>query len=147
ARCEDATPLVAPLWDDATRGRVAAAFRATERPYADAAFDSVDASLRARLDAWARQHREVCAATRERHEQSDTMMDLRMRCLARARGELASMVAELGTVDAVGVARAPGAAASVGDLAACADVATLASAAQPPRDPAVAAEVEVLRGE
>src|SRR5262249_42016183 len=144
-RCDDGAARIAAVWDGAARDRVAGAFRRTGRPNADDTFVRVDAALRARSDAWARLHRDVCEATYVRHEQSDALLDLRMRCLDQARSELGALAAALAGSDGAALDRAPQAAANAGDLAACSDAATLVAGVPPPRDPAAIAGVEAVR--
>lgn len=135
------------MWDDAARARVAAAFDKTGRPYSKDTLARVDAALRGRLGAWAGAHRDACEATRVRHEQSDTLLDLRMRCLAQAKAEIAALVSFLGEADAAALDRAPQATLRVGDLDACADTRSLGAAAPLPRDPVLLAQIERLRQE
>lgn len=142
--CSGGEELVAPLWDDAARARVAAAFDRTGRPHATDTFARVDAALRGRLGAWAGAQREACEATRVRHEQSDTLLDLRLRCLTRRKEEIAAVVSLLEDADVGVVDRATQAAAAVGDVGACSDVASLAAAVPPPGDRAVADKVDAL---
>ncbi len=143
--CGGDDALIASVWDDGARAEVAAAFRATGRAHADETFARVDASLRARQRAWAAAHRDACEATHVRHEQSEALLDLRMRCLGRARTEIAALVSALAHVDSdgEGLDRAAPAAARTGDLERCVDPAIPPAA--PPRDPAVAAAVATMQ--
>jgi len=145
--CTGAESLVAPLWDDAARAKTHAAFRATGRPYADQTFARVDASLNRRLADWTRAHRDACEATEVRHEQSPELLDARMACLGRARGEIAALVPLLSEADADMLDRAAAAAGTVGDVGACAELVTLREIAPPPREPAAARAVEEVRAE
>src|SRR5262249_41043596 len=133
--CGGDDALVAPLWDDATRARVQAAFAKSGRPYADDRFARVDATLRRRLGSWAHAHHDTCAATHERHEQSEALLDLRMQCLLRARDDAATLIGLLGEADAKAVDRAVAAVATIADPAPCADAAALTAVVAPPRDP------------
>jgi tetratricopeptide (TPR) repeat protein/predicted Ser/Thr protein kinase len=143
--CARADERIVSVWDEATRARVADAFRRTGRPYADDTFARVDAALRRRLADWANVHRDACEATHVRGEQSESMLDLRMRCLLRARAEISALVSLLAEADAGALDRAAQAAAHAGDIPACSDLAALAAAAPLPRDPALARQVEDLR--
>lgn len=145
APCGNDIALVAPLWSEPTRARVRAAFMATGRPYAADTFRRVDATLGKRLDGWAQAHHDTCAATHERHEQSDALLDLRMRCLARARDDAATVIGLLGEADARAVDRATTAVATVADPAPCADVEALTSVVPPPPDPAARREDGAIR--
>src|SRR5262249_53002229 len=107
----------------------------------------VDAALGERLDAWSRAHRDACLATHVRHEQSDALLDRRMRCLGRARAEIAALVGALETASGVGLDRAAGAAAEVGAPGPCPDPDALLAERPPPRDAAPARAVDELRVE
>src|SRR5262249_17267879 len=86
ARCSGGD--LQPVWHEGVRASVATAFRKTGSPHADETFARVDAALRARVAEWSEVHKDACEATFVRHEQSDTLLDLRMRCLAQARSEV-----------------------------------------------------------
>src|SRR5262249_44828760 len=113
--CDAGAALAAEVWNDAARARVRAAFAATE------GFQRVDAALGERLARWSRAHRDACLATHVRHEQSEALLDRRMRCLGRARAEIAALVGALQTASGVGLDRAAGAAAQAGDVRSCSD--------------------------
>jgi tetratricopeptide (TPR) repeat protein/predicted Ser/Thr protein kinase len=142
--CLGGEALVAPLWDDAARGRVHDAFRRTGRAIADDTFQRVDAVLRDRLAGWARAHRDNCEATHVRHEQSEAMLDLRARCLGRARTELSALISALEQADAPVVERATRAAGNVADVTRCSDPAAVGAAIAPP-PAALAPAVEAVR--
>jgi tetratricopeptide (TPR) repeat protein len=135
---------VAPVWDDAARAAAETAFRATKLPYADDTFARVDAALRKRGADWATAHRDACEATHVRREQSEALLDLRMRCLHRARAEVGAMVALLPRAERTTVDKAISAVNSVGDVAPCADPSALAADVPPPRVDLVE-EVEDVR--
>jgi tetratricopeptide (TPR) repeat protein len=95
APCAQAGDAAAEIWSDQRVAGVSAAF-------ADIGSDAaVDAGARAttRLtafaQAWASARVDACEDTEIRHEQSDTMLDLRMACLDRRLGELTAVADEL----------------------------------------------------
>jgi len=142
--CGGDDAAIAPVWDDAARGRVRDAFRATGRTFADSAFGRVDTALRDRVAGWARTHHDHCEATHVRHEQSEAMLDLRAHCLDRSKAELAAFVALLEKADGRTVERAASAAGNIGDVARCSDPAELGAAIAPP-PPAQVRDVDALR--
>jgi eukaryotic-like serine/threonine-protein kinase len=146
ALCQGAPARAASVWNAGARGKVRSAFLATGSPIAADVFSRVDRALSGRLDGWAAAHTEACRATHERGEQSSAMLDLRMRCLERARREMASLV-DLWTRDPVDLETAIDAAASVGDAAQCADTEALAMPVAPPRDPDSARRIEQVRAQ
>jgi len=98
ARCEVGGTRIDQVWNDAARGRLARAFAATGRSYASETADKMSELLSRRSQTWRQTRREVCRATWVLGEQSEKLLDRRMRCLDRRRGELSSLV-ELYTHD------------------------------------------------
>jgi eukaryotic-like serine/threonine-protein kinase len=143
--CDGGGAQAAALWNEPARTRIRDAFIRTGSAHAADTFVQVDASLRRRLAGWADAHRDACEATQIRHEQSEAMLDRRMRCLGQARSELAAVISLLGDVDAERIARATQAAGAVGDVVPCSDLVSLGATKLPPRDPAQAAGVEKVR--
>jgi serine/threonine protein kinase len=64
-----------------------------------AAVDRVADRLTSYRDAWVVAHRSVCEATRVRATQSDSLHDLRMRCLDRRLGELRALASAAAAVE------------------------------------------------
>ena len=143
--CDGGTRLAAGSWDDAARAHARAAFAASGRQTAEASFQRVDAAMHDKLAAWAAAHRDTCEATRVRHVQSEVLLDARMACLERARGELRAFVDALGRdLDGNAVDRAVGTSARALDLAACQEASAPPIGVQPPRDPDAARLVTEL---
>ena len=138
----------AAVWDEAARGRVRAAFAATGAATAGESFARVDAGLGRKVAAWAAAYRDACEATHVRRAQSETLLDLRMACLDRARGEVEAFVATAGAgIDVEAMGRAVTAAGRSLDLAPCRDTQALRAATPPPSDPDAARAVSELRVE
>ena len=86
--CRPPTAQVAEVWSPARAAAVTARVRQLDPAGADARLALI-ADVRERyLDGWSALHGEVCAATRLRHEQSDSMFDARMRCLHERKDAL-----------------------------------------------------------
>ena len=102
--CRPPTAQVAEVWTPARAAAVTARLRQLDPAGAEARL-AVIASLRDRyLDGWSALHGEVCAATRVRHEQSDSMFDARMRCLRERKDALSQalgVIAEAGDGEAL----------------------------------------------
>ncbi len=145
APCQGAGAQAATVWNPGSRARVRAAFLATGSPIAADVFARVDGQLTRRLGDWSAAHTEACEATRVRGEQSESMLDLRMQCLARARRQIASLL-DVWAGEPVNLEKAIDAAASAGDAASCADTEALAMPVAPPRDPALARRIDQVRG-
>src|SRR6185503_11498613 len=106
----------------------------------------------ARLDGWARAWSDMqvasCRATRVTGEQSDTMLDLRQRCLDRRLAgarEVSDLL--LAAADPPAIDRAVDRSARLESLAGCADAAALAQTVPPPADPAARSEADRLTAE
>jgi tetratricopeptide (TPR) repeat protein len=126
----------------ATRG----AFDATEVRFAGSAYRRTAGAFDAYAEQWTAMHTEVCEATRVHGEQSEAVMELRMRCLDRRLGELRATVEQLSRdVDREVVERAGDLAARLIDVDTCADVETLGTVGSTPVDPALREKVETLR--
>jgi tetratricopeptide (TPR) repeat protein/predicted Ser/Thr protein kinase len=80
------------FWTDDAAARVRSAFSATGAPRAEAIAERTSALLAERRDAWEAARRDVCEANRVRGQESDTLHDLRMRCLDRRASETTALV-------------------------------------------------------
>jgi tetratricopeptide (TPR) repeat protein/predicted Ser/Thr protein kinase len=148
APCEGAASHLAGVWDGDVGKQLEVAFAATGAPYAARSAATVRAALDDRAHAWVVMHHEACEATRVRGEQSPELLDLRMSCLDRRRGELRALVAAL--TSAPDAARVQGAADAVGrlpDVEVCADRDALTAVIPPPSDPAAQAAIAEEREE
>jgi tetratricopeptide (TPR) repeat protein/predicted Ser/Thr protein kinase len=143
--CGGAAELLAGAWDGAARARVESTFLASGKPFARGSFDRVAARLDGYAGEWATQRTQACRATRVRHEQSEALLELRLRCLDERRAGLAALVAQLASADAALVEHALDVANRLDPLAACADTADLQAEAPAPTDPALAEKVNKLR--
>src|SRR5690606_22621538 len=90
--CATAGEGMASIWNDARKDAIAQAFAATDLAYAEDARTRVQAAFDDRAQAWSAMRRDACEATLVRHEQSDALLDLRMRCLDRHAEELGALV-------------------------------------------------------
>ncbi|MBL8949346.1 MAG: tetratricopeptide repeat protein, partial [Myxococcaceae bacterium] len=100
---------VAPAWNEALARRGEAAFAATQRPFAAAAWVRAKERLDRYAQGWVAARESACAAKQE----------ARIECLEQLRDELASVTEEFATADATVVAAAGGAVAELPALASC----------------------------
>ncbi|MEM9462980.1 MAG: serine/threonine-protein kinase, partial [Myxococcota bacterium] len=91
-RCTGALDQMEGIWDDARRQQVEAAILGTEVSYAPGTWTRVEQRLDDYADAWMGNHTDVCEATSVRGEQSTHLMDVRMACLERRRGQMRALV-------------------------------------------------------
>jgi tetratricopeptide (TPR) repeat protein/predicted Ser/Thr protein kinase len=142
--CAGAAARGRDAWSDARRDRVKAAFTATGRPFAAAAWAEVDGALRRHVDRWSAARIEACEATRVRGERSEEAFDLRMRCLEGHLDQLDEVVKLFSAADGDVVENAVTAAYALPRADACADDAALRARVKPPRDPAARDAVDGL---
>ncbi|HEY0991451.1 MAG TPA: tetratricopeptide repeat protein, partial [Kofleriaceae bacterium] len=143
--CTGAERMLAGIWDPGRQRLVDAAFRATGSPLA--AFTAGDVSRR--FDHYGQElvamHREACAATQIRREQSPAVQDLRMRCLDQRLGELRALTGLFVQADAQIVRNAVTAAGSLQSVADCGNTAALDQIEREPADAAIGARIAGLR--
>ncbi|MEM9463168.1 MAG: serine/threonine-protein kinase, partial [Myxococcota bacterium] len=90
--CTGAADRMNEVWNDGRRAEIEAAFETTELHYARDQWERVDQELDGRAAAWVGHHVEVCRATNVRRDQSTHLMDVRMACLERRRGQMRALV-------------------------------------------------------
>lgn len=144
APCAHVTDKAAATWDDATRSRVRASFLATGRPFAEDAFHGVDRAMSEWLSAWSSFRARTCEDTFVRHEQSEELFDLRMRCLDERWLGAQALARTLSTADGEAVESAVQAAFGLETLSACEDSEGLRARVRPPSDPGVRRSVDLL---
>jgi hypothetical protein len=141
----DADAAFANTWSDAHRGVARAAFAKSGKTYADNAFATTAANLDRFAAAWKTERDKACRDTRERHEQTEEVLLLRMACLERERAELASFVGVLEAPDDKVVELAVQASGTLSRPVECDDAHQLVATAKLPADPKVRAEIDSLR--
>ncbi len=97
-RCDGGEHRIAAVWDDARAQTLRAALVAAAPTSAAVMVEPAIAAIDRRADAWRAGYREVCKATFERAEQSDSLHDVRMRCLGRRLDELDAAIATMSEV-------------------------------------------------
>ena len=144
--CTVSPELLAGVWDDERRQAVRSAFVATGANNAPETFASVSQSVDDYARAWLAMRTDACAATHERKEQSDTLLDRRMHCLERRRDALDAFVRLFtGALDPATMLRAPRAVESLPDIAGCADSARLLAAYPLPKSPSLRAQIDDMQ--
>jgi serine/threonine protein kinase len=131
--------------DTAIKAEIRAAFLATGKKYAEAAFEKVSVILDRYARIWCDMYTDTCEATHVRGEQSVEIFDLRMASLDEGLDSLRALSQVFREANAEVVENAVGAASALGNLERCADVKLLRAVVKPPDDPAVRATVDRLR--
>ncbi|MBI5548909.1 MAG: serine/threonine protein kinase [Deltaproteobacteria bacterium] len=131
-RCQGSSERVDAVWSSPRKQAVERAFRASSEPYAADTLVRITRTIDAWTRDWSAMRIDACLATRERGEQSEELLDLRMACLDRRLDELDGLVGVLATADAATVEHASESAASLGDLKECADLSRLVTSVRAP---------------
>ncbi len=131
--CGGAPTRTAAVWSPAMRARIESVLAGTAWTKATLiAFDQ-------HVDAWQTSYRRVCEATRVRGEQSDTLLDLRMRCLDRSLARFSALTESFDSsndsLDANARAAAPTAIGELPEPASCETMTSTGDLAVP-TDPA-----------
>lgn len=142
--CSGGAAKVAKSWNPERAARVRTAFEATRVDFALATATHVVARLDALAQSFATEHRNVCEATHVRREQSETVLDARMRCIDRRLSDLDALAGTLEHADGATVRGAVSAVSELPSPAECGEVESLAALDPRPTDPARAARLEVL---
>lgn len=139
-RCQTSDAL-AGIWDSSIRADLRSTLLELTSPEHTAAVTS-------RIDTYARSllavREQACKATRVHGEQSEALMDARMRCLDHRARELGALVEVLGDADEDVVDRAVSAVAALPAVERCSDPDYVNATLPPPDDPTTAIEVEAL---
>lgn len=143
--CTGAEHELATVWNPQVRTRLQQAFAGSQRPYAAAMFERAASLLDEHGERWVRMRTSACQATRVRGEQSEAMLDLRMRCLDRRLAEIRTVTDVLATGAPAVVDRAVDTVLGLERLDACSDPEYVTSAFPPPTDPAREREIAQVR--
>ena len=134
--CADAAAPLREVWNPELRERIHSAFRASARPYAEASWTAVHASLDAYAQTWTHQRVGLCQAARD--PLPGPQIAARSLCLEHRRQELGALVELLLRADGAVVDHAVQAAAQLKPVATCHDIEALLARAAPPPPPALA---------
>jgi tetratricopeptide (TPR) repeat protein/tRNA A-37 threonylcarbamoyl transferase component Bud32 len=143
--CPPPTTEVDAVWGTARRAAVIDHVRAVDPVQGTSRVAVLAARVDPYVRAWREMHLDACRATRVRGAQSDTMLDLRMRCLDRRLAELGDGLALIaGATTPAALDRSIVGISELTPLDGCADATALAAAAPPPEQPAVRAKAETI---
>ncbi len=144
--CEGAEDKLLGVWDQEVKAKVKQAFLGTKKYYAANSYQRVAKILDERAAQWTAMRTDACLATHDRGEQSEKMLDLRMRCLNRKLSEMDALVTLFATkTDAKIIQRAVQATFGLSLLNSCSDEEFLSAEMAPPENAALRKKVESLR--
>jgi eukaryotic-like serine/threonine-protein kinase len=129
----------------AAKTEIRAAFLATGKPYASAAFEATSRVLDRFVQKWTEIYVDSCEATHVRGDQSTEVLDLRMAALQEALEDLRALCKEFRRATPEAVEKAVSAASALGTLERCSDVKLLRAIVRPHDDPATREAVTLLR--
>ncbi len=145
--CQIDRTLLVGVWDASRRDAINASFASSGRKHAPATARRISGVFDSYGEAWIAARKDACVATRIRGDQSDAILDARVRCLDRRRSELGGLTTLLGDHPTPAVVdKATEAALVLYPVETC-SAAGVATEQPLPTLPARAAEITVLDGE
>ncbi|HEU0035600.1 MAG TPA: tetratricopeptide repeat protein [Kofleriaceae bacterium] len=141
--CRIPPSLLDGAWSTARASELETAFAATGRKHAPATAHHVRELLDRYAESWLAARTDACTATRVRGDQSEAVLDARVRCLDRRRDELAALTTALAHAKAADVDNAVQAAIALPPVEAC-SATGIQSDVPPPGDPVRAAQIGAL---
>ena len=123
--CSLAAERLEGSWDAGIRNRGREAFAVSKKPYAQASWKHVEASIDQYANAWVQAQQEVCEATYVFHKQSETLLDLRMACLDQRLAALHTLGKLLVEADSETIERAADMVGRLPGLAICSNTTDL----------------------
>src|SRR5262249_47931825 len=143
--CSGAESESGEVWGPAAQQSVEQALLATGAPYAADTWRRTRQNVDDYMARWRAMHRDTCAATRLRGEQSEAVMTARMACLDRRREEVGALVQVLAGADRDVASKAVQASMALTSVEACRDVTALMAVDPEPREATARAELESVR--
>jgi eukaryotic-like serine/threonine-protein kinase len=143
ALCTGVENKLDAVWNPERAVAISSAFGAVDKPYTADVLRQVERRLGEYADAWARQRRDACEATRVRGEQSEELLDRRMGCLDDRLAELDALAEQFVHADQQIVERAVDAMGKLGELRRCESAALLRQRIEPPPSELASAVADV----
>jgi serine/threonine protein kinase/tetratricopeptide (TPR) repeat protein len=143
APCDSGREQMGAVWNDTTRTSIGESLESSARLDALAGQKVVEA-LDRYADDWVEAHHVTCMAHRD-GEISSELLDTAMGCLQRRHDAIGRFVEILHEGEPAAIAGSPVAAVALPAVASCTDRRVLTTLVAPPRDPATAEAVHLLR--
>lgn len=142
--CSGGAREIASIWNEDRRDEVERRFMALGPDYSAELWPPIAATLDAYAGQWSAAHQEACRSHR-RGEQSESLLDRRMVCLAQRKAALAEAAAILTVADAPTARRGLEIAKGLSSIERCGDLERLMQESPLPEDPLARAEIAALR--
>jgi hypothetical protein len=120
--CSGSDALVETRWNDDVKSRAASAFGQSDLPFGDSAWAETERRIDGYVAEWSESRTDACEATRVTGEQSDSLLDRRMRCYDERLAEVGALADVFASADPAVVEKAVNAAGRLSDLDGCADL-------------------------
>ncbi len=143
--CSAADERLEPAWSEQIRADVGASIGGASRGHAEHTRDAVTRALDDYAERWSTAYVDSCEATHLRHEQSESLLDLRMACLGGHLESLSAVTELLVDADADVVDHALATVDGLPEVSRCANVIALRERQALPRDPERRKDVEAAR--
>ncbi len=144
--CGDDDTLTS-VWTPSTRDQLRQALTKPGQATASVTAATVLRRLDAYQEQWQGERRNACEATRVRQEQSEALMDARIRCLDGRAQEFSALLRVLLSGDDEVLRRAVPAIGELPEIGRCADVDYVSAEHPPPESAADAVAIEAARGQ
>jgi eukaryotic-like serine/threonine-protein kinase len=142
--CAGGKQEIAEVWTWERRQAVRSALLSVDSAYAHEVWTRAEAELESYAMDWAAMHENACMV-HQRGEQSDRLLDRRMRCLEQRRAAMDSAVIVLGETTAESLPNAVDVVQQLPSIDGCADIGALLAEVPLPTSPEVAGQVAGLR--
>jgi len=144
--CSGAAQRLRPIWSAERKHTLQAALLSSRQTYAKDVWQRVEVTLDRYAGEWATMRTEACMLTL-RGQQTQNIMDLRMRCLEDRLAELAALTAILQKPDPSVLQEAASATRELSPIAGCANIEALSAPVPLPDNPVMRQRVDALRQE
>jgi len=148
--CKPPADRIAAAWSpgdppDGRRQSIRAAILNSGHPEATSIWGELSSALDTYVGKWSAMYKETCEATHLRGEQSEEVLDLRMRCLNENLDEVRATTDVLLTADRTAVSHIQAAVSELTPVARCSDLRALRAAVTLPRDDKTFQAVQTLQ--
>ncbi len=143
--CTGAEEEVGSVWNEQVKQAISESFVGTGVFYAQDTVVRVTKIVDDYTNSWKSHYTKACEATHVKGDQSGEILDLRMGCLRKRKGELGALLRVFSTADSGVVQKAVQASSSLTNIKICADLNALRATYPPPKTSENKRKVDALR--